>query len=137
MTNTKRIVVDIYIFRTPVIIGYKIDQFLKRRLILWGGKLMKKARIIYNPTAGRENFKSELAMVLDQLEMAGYETSAHATKGEGDAVQAALYAADRNFDLVVAVGGDGTINEVINGLATQPKRPMIGIIPAGTTNDFA
>lgn len=98
---------------------------------------MKKARIIYNPTAGRETFKNDLAYVLDKLEQSGYETSAHATKGEGDAVLAAKYAVSNNFDLVVAVGGDGTINEVINGLAGAEKRPKLGIIPAGTTNDFA
>src|SRR5690625_3923822 len=98
---------------------------------------MKKARVIYNPTAGRENFKSELALVLEQLELSGYESSAHATTGDGDASKAATYAVEQGFDLVVAVGGDGTINEVINGIARQPKRPKLGIIPAGTTNDFA
>src|SRR5690625_2353055 len=98
---------------------------------------MKKARIIYNPTAGRENFKNELPLVLDQLELAGYESSAHATTGDGDATEAATYAVQRKFDLVVAVGGDGTINEVIKGIAKKRYRPKIGIIPAGTTNDFA
>lgn len=98
---------------------------------------MKKARIIYNPTAGRETFPNELAFVLDQLETAGYETSAHATKGDGDATAAARQAVEREVDLVVAVGGDGTINEVINGLARESNRPKVGIIPAGTTNDFA
>lgn len=98
---------------------------------------MKKARIIYNPTAGREVFKKELAMVLQKLEVAGYETSAHATTGEGDASKAALYAVKGEFDLIVAVGGDGTINEVINGIAGESFRPKLGIIPAGTTNDFA
>lgn len=98
---------------------------------------MKKARVIYNPTAGRENFKNELPMVLNQLELAGYESSTHATTGDGDASKAATYAVKRKFDLVVAVGGDGTINEVINGIAKQSYRPKVGIIPAGTTNDFA
>jgi len=98
---------------------------------------MKKARIIYNPTAGREAFKKEIAIVLEQLEIAGYESSAHATTCEGDATQAAIAASEREFDLIVAVGGDGTLNEVINGVAGQAYRPKIGIIPAGTTNDFA
>lgn len=98
---------------------------------------MKKARIIYNPTAGRESFKKNLPMVLEQLEIAGYETSAHATVGEFDAKKAAQSAVQRAFDLIVAVGGDGTINEVINGIAGQEYRPKLGIIPAGTTNDFA
>lgn len=98
---------------------------------------MKKARIIYNPTAGREGFKKEMAVVLEQLEIAGYETSAHATTGEGDATKATRRAAHNGFDVIIAVGGDGTINEVINGLCEQKYRPKLGIIPAGTTNDFA
>jgi len=98
---------------------------------------MKRARIIYNPTSGREIFKRHLPEVLVRLEQAGYETSCHATTGEGDATEAAKKAVERRFDLVVAAGGDGTINEVVNGLAEQPYRPKLGIIPTGTTNDFA
>ncbi|PJH69360.1 diacylglycerol kinase, partial [Salmonella enterica subsp. enterica serovar Typhimurium] len=41
------------------------------------------------------------------------------------------------FDLIVTAGGDGTINEVINGIAPLEKRPNMAILPAGTTNDFA
>ncbi len=98
---------------------------------------MKRARIIYNPTSGREMFKKHLPDVLQKLEEAGYETSCHATTGAGDATVAARVAVERRYDLVVAVGGDGTINEVVNGLAEQEYRPKLGIIPAGTTNDFA
>lgn len=98
---------------------------------------MKKARIIYNPTSGRELFKKELAKVLERFETAGYETSAHATTGEGDATLAASTAVERGFDLVIVAGGDGTINEVIKGIAPHEHRPRVGIIPAGTTNDFA
>lgn len=98
---------------------------------------MKRARIIYNPTSGREMFKRHLPEVLMRLEQAGYETSCHATTGAGDATVAAAAAVERNFDLVIAAGGDGTINEVVNGLAEQPYRPKLGIIPVGTTNDFA
>src|SRR5690606_37975430 len=98
---------------------------------------MKKARIIYNPTSGREAFRKFLPDVLEKLERAGYETSAHATTGEGDATLAARQAVERRFDLVVAAGGDGTLNEVVNGLAEQVYRPKLGVIPVGTTNDFA
>ncbi|HLS07459.1 diacylglycerol kinase [Lentibacillus sp.] len=98
---------------------------------------MERARIIYNPTSGREAFKKELPNVLERFEVAGFETSAHATTGEGDAIEAAKTAVERDFDLVVAAGGDGTISEVINGLAEQEHRPKLGIIPTGTTNDFA
>lgn len=98
---------------------------------------MKRARIIYNPTAGREAFTKDLPKVLQRFEQAGFETSAHATTGEGCATEAAKYAVEREFDLIVIVGGDGTINEVIHGICEASYRPKIGIIPAGTTNDFA
>lgn len=98
---------------------------------------MRKARVIYNPTSGREGFKKELPIVLNRLEQGGYEASAHATTGEGDATEAASKAVEREFDLVVAVGGDGTMNEIIRGIAEQHFRPKLGIIPRGTTNDFA
>ncbi|MCI1858126.1 MAG: diacylglycerol kinase [Sporolactobacillus sp.] len=98
---------------------------------------MKKARIIYNPTSGREMAKKNIAYILDRLEGAGYEASAYATKGKSDATKAARRAVRRKFDLVVAAGGDGTINEVINGLAEKDYRPKLGVLPLGTTNDFA
>ena len=98
---------------------------------------MKRARIIYNPTSGRELFRKHLPEVLEKLEKAGYETSCHATTCEGDAVEAAKYAVERGFDLVIAAGGDGTLNEVVAGISTYEKRPKVGLIPMGTTNDFA
>ncbi len=98
---------------------------------------MKRARLIYNPTAGREQIRKNLPYILERLEKSGYETSTHATTGEGCAREAAQAAGERGFDLVIAAGGDGTIFEVINGLAPLKKRPMLGLIPAGTTNDFA
>jgi diacylglycerol kinase (ATP) len=98
---------------------------------------MKRARIIYNPTSGRELFKKHLPEVLQKFEQAGYETSCHATTCEGDAIQAAKAASERGFDLIVAAGGDGTINEVVNGIAELQNRPQLAVIPVGTTNDFA
>lgn len=98
---------------------------------------MKRARLIYNPTSGREAIKKSLPDVLAKLEAAGYETSCHATIGEGDATEAARIAIERGYEVVIAAGGDGTIYEVVNGLADAENRPKLGIIPVGTTNDFA
>ena len=67
---------------------------------------MKRARIIYNPTSGREAIKKNLPDVLEILENAGYETSTHATTGEGDAIEAAKLAVERRYDLVVAASGE-------------------------------
>ncbi|MGX7030808.1 diacylglycerol kinase [Vagococcus zengguangii] len=97
-----------------------------------------RARVIYNPTSGKELMKRHLPDILAILEEAGYEASAYATTPEPDsAEQEARRAAIAGFDLVVAAGGDGTINQVINGIAPLEKRPRIGIIPGGTTNDYA
>lgn len=98
---------------------------------------MKRARLIYNPSSGREEVKKHLHEILDILESYGIETSTHQTKGNNDASNAAKNAAESGFDIVIASGGDGTIYEVINGLAELKNRPKLGIIPAGTTNDFA
>lgn len=98
---------------------------------------MKRARLIYNPTSGREILKRNLPDILQKLEIAGYEASCHATTGAGDATNAAKIAVEREYDVVIAAGGDGTIHEVVNGIAEQKFRPRLGIIPGGTTNDFA
>lgn len=66
--------------------------------------MQKHARVIYNPTSGREIIKKNLADVLSILEQAGYVTSAHATTAEpDDAKHAAEEAVRDRFDLVVAV----------------------------------
>ncbi|CCF31109.1 diacylglycerol kinase [Weissella confusa] len=99
---------------------------------------MKRARIIYNPTSGREAIRRDLVDILNVYEKAGYETSAFATTAEpNSALNEARRAAEDGFELLVAAGGDGTINEVVNGIAPLEKRPMLAIIPAGTTNDYA
>lgn len=99
---------------------------------------MKRARVIYNPTSGKELMKKNLPDILDVLEQAGFEASAYATTAEPEsAKKEARRAAEAGFDLVVAAGGDGTINEVVNGIAPLENRPKMAIIPGGTTNDYA
>lgn len=100
--------------------------------------MQKRCRIIYNPTSGREALKHDLVEILNILERAGYETSAFATTPEpNSAKNEAMRAAKAGFSLIIAAGGDGTINEVVNGIAPLKHRPKLGIIPAGTTNDYA
>ncbi|MBI5974744.1 diacylglycerol kinase [Staphylococcus canis] len=98
--------------------------------------MRKRARIIYNPTSGKEVFKRALPDVLTQMEQAGYETSTYATQSIGDATEEAARVINQNFDLLIVAGGDGTLNEVINGIAEKPNRPKLGLIPMGTVNDF-
>lgn len=99
--------------------------------------MTRRARLIYNPSSGREEMRRRLPDILSRLEEGGLETSCHETRGAGDATQAAVDAVERGFDVVIAAGGDGTIYEVVNGLAEQELRPQLGILPMGTTNDFA
>ncbi|WP_055109622.1 diacylglycerol kinase [Paenibacillus ihumii] len=98
---------------------------------------MKRARLIYNPSSGREEMRRLLPDVLDRLDLAGIETSCHATTGEGDATREAAEAVRRGYDIIIAAGGDGTLNEVVNGMAGLENLPPLGIFPMGTTNDFA
>ncbi|MCK9911311.1 diacylglycerol kinase, partial [Microbacteriaceae bacterium K1510] len=81
--------------------------------------------------------RRRLPDILELLETAGYETSCYATKGEDDATEEAGKAVRRGYDLLVAAGGDGTLYEVVNGVAGKLARPALGIIPCGTSNDFA
>lgn len=98
---------------------------------------MKKARLIYNPTSGREEMRRLLPSILDRLDQAGIETSCHATTGDGDATREAAESVQRGYDILIAAGGDGTLNEVVNGMAGYDDLPPLGIFPLGTTNDFA
>ncbi|HBG90676.1 diacylglycerol kinase family lipid kinase [Lactobacillus acetotolerans] len=100
--------------------------------------MISKARLIYNPVSGHEQMPKNVATILDVLERAGYEASAYrTTRKKKSAQNEATRAAKEGFDLIVAAGGDGTINEVVNGIAFLDKRPKMAIIPAGTTNDYA
>lgn len=107
-------------------------------MMMGRNQMQKRCRIIYNPTSGREAMKNDLVEILNILEAAGYETSAFATTPEPNSAQnEARRAALAGFNVIVAAGGDGTINEVVNGIAPLEQRPKLGIIPAGTTNDYA
>lgn len=100
--------------------------------------MRKRARIIYNPSSGREAVKRELPDIMEVYESAGYETSAFQTTPEPlSAQKEAARCSEDGVDLIVAAGGDGTIHEVISGIAEKAYRPTIAIIPAGTTNDYA
>ncbi len=93
--------------------------------------------LIVNPSSGKEKGTEYSEHALKTMKEIGYETEMRVTKGEGDAMRFAREACDRKLDFVAAMGGDGTINEAINGIAEQEHRPQVGLIPLGTVNDFA
>jgi YegS/Rv2252/BmrU family lipid kinase len=90
--------------------------------------------VIHNPTAGRRRQRF-LDAVLSRLRAAGCDVTTRATQRAGDGERLARAASSEAFDLVVAAGGDGTINEVLNGLAGQ--NTPLGLIPVGTANVLA
>jgi len=96
----------------------------------------KKLLMIFNPRAGRNKPLGPLFEAVSVLSDAGYLVSVHSTSGPGDASDYTA-AVCRSFDVVVAVGGDGTLNEVIAGLLRCEGHPPLGYIPQGSTNDFA
>lgn len=98
---------------------------------------MKQAMLIVNPSSGKEKGTEYTEQALKTMKNMGYETELRETKGEGDAMEFAREACGRKLDFVAAMGGDGTINEAINGIAEQDHRPLFGLIPLGTVNDFA
>ena len=99
---------------------------------------MKKLLYIYNPAAGRKAAKVSLSDVLEIFTRQGYEITVHPTQKQGDAT-AAVIRQGAQHDRVVCCGGDGTLNETVQGLLALPaeRRPVLGYIPAGTTNDFS
>ena len=99
---------------------------------------MKKLLYIYNPAAGRKTARNSLADILEIFARQGYEITVHPTQDRGDAA-AAVLRSGAEHDRVVCCGGDGTLNETVQGLLALPaeQRPVLGYIPAGTTNDFS
>lgn len=97
---------------------------------------MKKMLFIYNPHAGKEALKNKLSDVLEIFMDAEYEVTIYATKQAKDATNI-VKTRGNDFDFVVCSGGDGTLNEVTDGLMTLEDRPPCGYIPTGTVNDFA
>jgi diacylglycerol kinase (ATP) len=95
----------------------------------------RRILIIINPAAGRSARSGKrLRRVIAELDRRGCETVIRQTGGPGDAEHLAREAEPR-FDLIVAAGGDGTVNEVVNGLAGS-SRPM-AVLPLGTGNVLA
>ncbi len=98
---------------------------------------MCKCKIIYNSTSGRELFQFNLSDLVIKLSKKGYVVEVYPTKGVGDATISASTACEEGVELIVVAGGDGTLSEVVNGIAKYPVRPKLAYIPSGTTNDFA
>lgn len=102
---------------------------------------MKKHLIILNPSAAKGSAFKKKDEIEKLLQQNGLDYTLIVSEKPGAPVSLAEQACDQAYDVVVAVGGDGTANEVINGLMAAKQAgktiPDMGVIPAGRGNDFA
>ncbi len=97
---------------------------------------VRKLLFLVNPHAGKAAIGGKLLSVLEVFTRAGYRPTVCLSRQSGELIEVARQEAE-GYDLVVCSGGDGTLNETINGLMELEHPPVLGYIPAGTTNDFA
>ena len=95
-----------------------------------------KSEIIVNQTAGGGKPKQIMPQIISYFNQREFQFHISYTSANKGATLLARKAANQGVDLVVSVGGDGTINEIVNGLLTAKHQPILGIIPAGWANDF-
>ena len=98
----------------------------------------KKLLFIVNPRAGKTKSREPLFDAVSIYSEAGFLVSVRVTSHPGEATELAEDLGEE-FDLVVCHGGDGTLNETVNGVMRIPKekRPAVSYLPGGSTNDFA
>lgn len=99
---------------------------------------MPYARLIVNPAAGAGKTARKWPQINYVLKSTGLRFEHDLTEAPGHAIELAKAAAKKGYQLVVSVGGDGTINEIVNGLyeAGNIKDVMLGIIGTGTGSDY-
>lgn len=95
-----------------------------------------KTLFIYNPHAGHMQIKYSLYDIVNILSNAYDDLRIYASKKQKD-----IYEYVKNngskYDLIIVSGGDGSLSEAVNGLMNLKKKPKLGYIPAGSTNDYA
>ncbi len=99
---------------------------------------MKKLLLIANLHSGKGMVRPNLGAIIEVFNNADYEVTVYTTKYSRHATEL-VSRLGTEYDLIVCSGGDGTLSEVVDGIMTFPeeKRPKIGYIPSGSTNDYA
>jgi diacylglycerol kinase (ATP) len=102
---------------------------------------MQKYKIIVNPTSGRGTGARSIPAIRQALQEYGFDFDIEQTERPGHAIELTQRAVREGYDYVVAAGGDGTCNEVINGLVLAQKAGLgvacMGVLCVGRGNDFA
>jgi len=105
------------------------SNYLKR-------KQMKDILLVINGMAGNGKNGNSTFRIVRNFARNGIKTTV-CPIAEGVSMEIEDYLAEKDYDAVVCVGGDGTINSAVNKIMQFEKRPVLGYIPAGTTNDFS
>lgn len=99
---------------------------------------MNNILIIYNPNAGRKTLSIKIPLLKELMSSRyGLGVDITATSLEQKAEEIAFKAVEKGYGTIIAAGGDGTVNEVLNGIMRSGGCVRLGIYPAGTVNDFA
>lgn len=96
----------------------------------------KKMLFLFNIKAGTSGIRNKTADIIDIFTRGGYDVLAHPSQSATD-MEDFIKARGNEFDVVVTCGGDGSLNDTINGLMALENPPVLGYIPTGTMNDFA
>ena len=112
---------------------YRLARLDANRTI---GRVPDAPVIIVNPTAGSGRGARLLPWIRERLALRP-DADLHVTSRRGEAQDLAAHAAADGCDRLVAVGGDGTVQEVVNGILDGSAHPALGIVPVGSGNDLA
>ncbi len=98
---------------------------------------MKRIKMICNPSSGKSFFDQKVDDLCLEILNRGYTLNKYITKGFNDAFLEAKRTSTYDFDFIIAVGGDGTVNEVVSGIVSAKSKMPLAIFHTGTVNDFA
>lgn len=98
--------------------------------------IVKKVKLIYNPYSGTKTFPNNLDLFLEKFQAAGYRVDIYRSMKEND-LHKGLKNIDDSYKTIIVAGGDGSVNEMVNAIMEKEIDIPLGIIPAGTVNDFA
>lgn len=98
---------------------------------------MKKIRLIYNPISGSGELRVKIDDIIELFQRRGLQVIPHKLLGKADVKKAFEKFNSDEYYAIVAAGGDGTVHDVLNTMMNANVNLPLGIIPAGTSNDFA
>jgi diacylglycerol kinase (ATP) len=98
---------------------------------------MEKVKIILNPSSGKQLTERKVDYLTKLLLDDGYTVAKFMTKKKDDAMKETIKTCNEDWDIIIACGGDGTVNEVAKGIAKSQRKVPVAILSTGTVNDFA